>query len=206
MESPVVLNLACIVEGKGDVGAMRVLLDRLSLESNDRFWVNMVKNPLRTKKHRLIKKNDNRELDRSVGLAALNLRDCGSPKGILILIDADDDCPADLGPELLARAKAMRSDIPIAVVLAKSEFESWLLAGVEGLAGRHGFPENLPPMENPESIRDAKGKLAQLRGSLGVFKATADQASLTSFFCLESARQRSPSFQKFCRELDKLLK
>ena len=45
---------------------------------------------------------------------------------ILVLIDSDDDCPRDLGPELTARAKQARTDLHIAVILAHREYESWL--------------------------------------------------------------------------------
>ena len=200
-----VLNLCCIVEGKGDVSALRVLIERLSEESNGGFWVNLVKNPLRTSKHRLIRQDDDTELRKKISLAALNLEGISTPRGILILIDADDDCPAKLGPELLNRARHLRSDIPMSVVVAKSEYESWLLAGIEGLEGNHGFPEELSPINDPELIRNGKGKLGELRSSHGVYKPTADQASLTSSFDLAKARERSASFSRFCRQISSLL-
>ncbi|MBN1588497.1 MAG: DUF4276 family protein [Pirellulales bacterium] len=206
VEDTLVLNLCCIVEGKGEVGAVRVLMERLSTESAGKFWVNLVKTPLRTNKYRLIKRDDDTELAKKIRLAVLNLRDCSSPKGILILIDADDDCPAELGPELLCRARGVRSDVPITVVLAKGEFEAWFLAGIEGLRGKHGFPPELPVFENAESVRDAKGKLSELLVSNHVYKPTADQASVTSVFDLSTARERSPSFQKLCRALEGLVR
>ncbi|NLE37759.1 MAG: DUF4276 family protein, partial [Pirellulaceae bacterium] len=124
------------------------------------------------------------------------------PRGVLVLIDADDDCPAELGPELLARAGRIRPDIPLGVVIAKSEFESWILAGIEGLRGKRGIPDDVRPLDDPESIRDAKGRLSRL---MGTYKETVDQPALTSHFDLHQARRRSDSFDKLCREIHRLL-
>ncbi len=65
------------------------------------------------------------EVERAVEFAARRME---PPRAILILIDADDDCPAQVGPELLHRATVARSDVPLGVVLAKREFEAWFLA------------------------------------------------------------------------------
>lgn len=79
-------------------------------------------------------------LEKTVTFAA---RKVGPSGRILIIIDADDDCPATLGPELLQRVQEARPDRQISVVLAKSEFESWFLAGTRMRRGgkqmRPGF-------------------------------------------------------------------
>jgi hypothetical protein len=53
-------------------------------------------------------------------------RDTGPGAPILVVADADDDCPATLGPTLLGRAR--RTDRAVAVVLAKRELESWFIS------------------------------------------------------------------------------
>jgi len=55
-----------------------------------------------------------------VQVAALR-EDCA---GILILFDADDDCPAELAPTLEEWAREAAGEIPCAVVMANREYEA----------------------------------------------------------------------------------
>lgn len=110
-----IVNIGCIVEGHGEVQAVPVLLRRLGQQSN--LYLNIPR-PIRSGRHKVVKPG---ELERTVQLAA---RQVPMPRGILILIDAEDDCPKELAPDLLARAQRARPDIPVAVVLAKHEFEA----------------------------------------------------------------------------------
>jgi hypothetical protein len=129
----------------------------------------------------------------------------GEAGGVLVVLDADDDCPADLGPALLRRAQDARPDVRVSVVLANKEFEAWFLAGASSLAGHHGFPGDLAPPDRPESIRDAKGWLSEHRPHGPPYKPTVDQAPLASAFDMKQAREASRSFDKFCREVEFLL-
>ena len=101
--------------------------------------------------------------------AALRVDTAG---GVLVLLDADDDCPAALGPALLERARAARSDVPISVVLANREFEAWFIAAAESLAGTHGFPADLTAPADPEKIRGAKEWLGQRKTDGRPYKPT----------------------------------
>ena len=123
--------------------------------------------------------------------------------GIPVILDSDDDCPAQLAPDLLARMRAARGDLPSAVVLPNKEFESWFLAAAQSLRGYRGFPEDLEAPAQPEAIRGAKEWLNQ-RATPGAYSANVDQASLTDKFDLDSAR-RAPSFDKCYREVIQLL-
>lgn len=58
---------------------------------------------------------------------------------------------------------------------------------------------------NPEGIRDAKGWLTHQRPAGHPYRETVDQAALASAFDLEQARKAAPSFDKFSREVEKLL-
>jgi len=125
--------------------------------------------------------------------------------GVFVLIDADDDCPAELGPRLLARARAARPDRKIAIVLAKREFEAWFLAAASSLAGRRGLPDEFESPLDPETVRDAKGKLGT-RNPHRPYRATSDQAAFAALFDMKVAREKSPSFDKFWREADRLIR
>ncbi len=154
------LNLCCIIEGRGEEQAVPTLLRRIQQTLRPDIQLNVLR-PIRVSRHKIVKPN---ELERAVELAA---RQSTPPRAILILVDADDDPPCTLGPELLQRAKAARSDVSIGVVLAKREFETWFLAAIESLSGRRGLPMDLQPIADVESISDAKGKLKSLaHGSL----------------------------------------
>ena len=140
------------------------------------------------------------ELERAIELAALKTRPRG---GVLVLLDSDDDCPAELGPSLLARAAQAGMGLPVGVVLAQREFESWFLAGAESLRGRRGLPDNLTSPAEPELIRGAKEWLrSQISG--GVYAETIDQPAFAAVFDLTLAR-RAQSFDKCCREVRRLI-
>lgn len=142
------------------------------------------------------------ELERAVEVAAGK---AGVSGGIMILVDADDDCPAALGPSLLGRAQAVRGDIPIGLVLAKQEFEAWFLAAADSLAGRRGLPLDLTAPPNPESIQSPKAWLGRyMRASGGTYSETIDQPAFASVFALVAARS-ADSFDKCYREMEALL-
>src|SRR5262249_6062139 len=125
-------DLACIVEGHGEIEAVPVTVRRIARLVSPEL-VLKIHPPFRVPRNRLVKPG---ELERSVELAA---RRAGPAGVILVVLDGDDECPAALGPELLARAQKTRPDIPIRVVLAKREFEAWFLASAESLRGRRGL-------------------------------------------------------------------
>lgn len=189
--------VSCIVEGHGDSKALPVLVRRVAAEVTPGAWVD-VPRPIRVPKNRLVKAG---QLEREVERAAGNVADRG---GILLLIDADDDCPASLGPELLHRARQTRGDKLIAVVLAKREFEAWFLAGAPSLRGRRGLRADLEAPSDPEAIGGAKEWL-RARQEVGNYAPAVDQPALTDALDLSLARQASASFDKCWREVARLL-
>ena len=139
-------------------------------------------------------------------VSAMAQRISGPGGGVLVLLDADKDCPAQLGPALARRGQQARPDKRVSVVLAKVEFEAWFLAAASSLAGHHGFRGDLTPPPNPESIRDAKKWLSHHRPDGPKYSPTADQATLASTIDIKQAREGSPSFDKFYREVESLLR
>lgn len=193
------LRVACIVEGDGEVAAVPILVQRIArVEVSDHQVV--VPRPLRAPSSKLAKAD---ELKRFVQLAAGK---AGPQGGILILYDCDDGCPARDGPALLARARAARSDFPIAVVLAKKEYESWFLAAAESLRGQRGLPADLAAPANPESRRGAKEWLGKHLPPNRKYSETLDQPGLTRCFDLQEARKKADSFDKCFRAIAALLK
>lgn len=191
-------RISTIVEGRGEISAVPVLLRRMAATIAPELYVEIMR-PIRVSRHKVVKEG---QLEQAVQAAANR---SGSEGGILILLDADDDCPASLGPELLQRAKAARRDREISVVLAKREFESWLLASAKAIAGRRGLRPSLLPPSDPEGISDAKGWLTARSLPSRSYRPTQDQAALTSVLDFEQARKRSPSFDKLWRDFRALL-
>ena len=128
-----IVELIPIVEGHGEVRSVPIILRRLAAEVE--LYQLKIVSPIRIPRDRFVREG---ETERAVELAARHL---GGAGGIVIVMDADDDLPCDLGPRLLARASARRSDVPIAVILAKCELEAWFLASVESLRGQRGVRE-----------------------------------------------------------------
>jgi hypothetical protein len=144
------------------------------------------------------------EMERSVNLAGRKLRGQG---GILVVLDCDwdDGCPATDGPALLKRAMVVRGDLPIAVILAKREFEAWFLAAAESLRGRHGFQNDLEPPAQAEDIRSAKEWLSDKMPQGRSYAETTDQPAFTAIFDMDLAR-RADSFDKCYRAIEAMLK
>jgi hypothetical protein len=188
-----IVRLACIVEGHGEVSAVPVLLRRIAAMIGSQIQLS-IPHPIRLDRS---KARQAGVLEKATQLAATKV---GSGGGILIILDADDDCPAALGPALPRRAQAERKDLPIAVVIASREFESWFIAGADSIRGRFLTGAE----EIPQNLRGAKEWLkAKLKN--GRYSPTVDHASLASAFDLKQARSGSPSFDKLWRELARLV-
>lgn len=127
-------------------------------------------------------------LERYLKIARAAVEEAGSG-AVLVVLDADDDLPCVLAPELLARARACLGDLRVEVVLARRCYEAWLIAGLELPGDSVVDPDEL---SNPA---------AHLKQRLGRYKKTADQPALSQRLDILKARRRSPSFDKFLRSL-----
>jgi hypothetical protein len=194
-------RVACVVEGKGEESAVPVLVRRVAALVNPAMHVD-VPRPVLVHRNRVGEKFA--DLERAIERAVASIQ---LPGGLFFLLDADDDedCPARLGPVLRERVRALRGDLPLAVVLAKREYEAWFLAAAESLRGKRGLPADLEAPPNPEDIRNAKGWLRDRTPAERKYSPTDDQAALTAVFNFDLARQGSPSFDKCWRELHGLL-
>ena len=192
------VNIACIVEGAGEVAAVPILIRRVVEEIDASLSVHVPQPPIRVSRSKCVKQG---ELERYVELAARKLESSGA---ILILLDADEDCPAILAPKLLGRARTQRSDMPMAVILAKREYKAWFIAAAASLRGHQGLSNDLQPHANPEEVQGAKEWLRKCMEVGRTYSETVDQPALTRRFDLQAARQAS-SFDKFYRDIERLL-
>ena len=185
-----------IVEGQSEVESVPLLLRRLLAEQLNASSVRILR-PFRVKRTKVVREG---ELERAVTLTARVRQSVG---GILVILDADDDCPAQLGPRLLSRAAGVTS-LPVAVVLANRELEAWFLGAKESLRGVRGIRADAQSPAAPESIRGAKERLSQNMTD-SRYIGVDDQPALAAKMDLASARQRCPSFDKLVRDLSGLV-
>ncbi len=182
-----------IVEGHGEVNAVPILIRRIVAHYAPDVYAHAGQ-AIRVKRTGLLQPGG---VERTIELAA---RQTSPTDGILILLDADDDCPRQIAEQLLARAKAARPDRVLSVVAANREYEAWFLAAARSLRGKRGLADDLQPPADPEAIRDAKGWLASRTTQGFSYKPTIDQPALTNIFDLEQA-YAARSFRKLVKEV-----
>lgn len=189
-------HFGCIVEGHGDVDAVPALMHKVAALVAPDLRIR-VKPAFRLPRGQIVKRD---ELLRAIDLATRRL----APDALLIVFDADDDLPCQLGPQIQDWAAQARPDVPSAVLIANREYETWFLAGAESLSGHRGLPHGLVPPPDPEGIRGAKEWLGRQMTHGRGYRETIDQEPLTRRLDLALTRGRSPSFDKFCREMVRL--
>lgn len=191
-------RIATIVEGHGEVEAVPILLHRIAAEVGPAVWPEILR-PYRVARDCLLRP---RGLENVVDDL---IRRLGGITGLLVVFDADDDCPAAVGPELTSRLIATRPGLPAAVVLPNREFEAWFMAAAPSLAGHQGLADGLVTPANPEAIRGCKEWLSDRRPSGMPYKPRQHQPGLAATVDLAMARDNSPSFAKFHRDVVRLL-
>lgn len=186
-----------IVEGDGEAAALPVLLRRLGGWLTPEVMVDVL-TPIRVYKDRFLNRPE--EFSRHLQLAA---KKCGDRGWILILVDADDDCPAARGAEIANRARDVIPHRRVAVVLANREYEAWFIAASDSLNGHRGFASRPGDGDvDAETPRDAKGWLKERMASRS-YGETTDQPAFSARFDLTKAHERSRSFRKLCSEWSK---
>lgn len=181
-------SIACIVEGHSEVVSLPILLERLNARLAPERHVSIARPPVRVSKDGFLNKES--DFVRYLRLAAAKV----SPgEGVLVVLDADKDCPATRGPEILDRARAVVPDRRVAIVLANREYEAWLIAGARSLSRLDLMGEDEPDVD-PDDVLGAKSWLDR-RMSSG-YNARVDQPRLTSAVDLDQVERASRSFRK----------
>jgi hypothetical protein len=192
-------TLITVVEGHGEDDAVPVLLRRY-LEREQAFHVSVAR-PFRTKRNAVVREG---ELERTVRAAVALRRTDGEDCSLLVLLDADDDCPVTLASTLEARAEAVL-DCPVGVVIANREAEAWLLADAEGLAEQFDCSLAAEPPIDVDGVRGAKEWLRQHLDTANRYSPTQDQARWFARIDLEKAEHRSRSLRKFAATVSRLV-
>lgn len=185
-----------IVEGQSEVASVPVLLRRLLHRSG--VYDLEIDRPYRVKRDRVVRPG---ELEKAIAFAS---RSRPGAAALLVLLDADDDCPAEIGAELAKRCR-QAAVLPTLVALASRELEGWFLGAKESLRGVRGIRDDATAPEDPERIRGAKERLSRNMTGGRRYLSIDDQPAFAERMDLDLAQKRCPSFARFVRRFEDLL-
>ena len=192
-------SIIAIVEGHGEENAVPALLRRILWERLGIYDIVIGESKVTKSKGKLI-----RELEGFIGHA---MKDGCS--AILVLLDADEECPVELASRLARRAATLNAPVPIAIVCSKSEYETWFICSLsdsegDGIRRNLGLQSSAVCPENAESIRDAKGWLTGHMPRNRRYSPRTDQDDLTHHIAINLAHEKSRSFRRLCRAVREL--
>ena len=193
-------RLVCVIEGHGEREAVPVLCNRVirTLLRDVSDWY-IDEEPVRQPRSKLVDEcipSPNRGpntdgLNRALAMAAAR-----EPDSILVICDADDDCPRAWGPAVPSALPRGNRTVAVRGVMASREFESWILWNFPKLDRKR-----VKAIHPDKSPRDAKKALGQL---VPGYSPTTHQLDQTRGLDLGSVWASSDSFDKLVRMLAEL--
>lgn len=180
-------SIGLLVSGHSEVAAVPILVRRLLHEQLCIYDVQPGQ-PLRKPEGQLLQRDGGTLED-----AVRRLR--RRHDAVLVMVDLEDDCPAEHGPTLQARCEAACPDKPVAFVAAWRELETWFVHSARALL-------DAEPPADPEARRDAK-RFLKHNGCPG-YNERADAPALAAGLDLEHVRARSDSFRVFCDRVERI--
>ena len=209
-------RIVLFVEGEGEAEAIPKLVKRLLAEHNAWDVVSLDPKVFRVGGVAKLIKDDYCHWKTKLQ-ASLRRQNVG---GVLLLLDGDVEkigkdpfCAATVAKSLAKECAGVGGGIrfSVAVVFARQEFESWLIAGFSSLAGKC-LPDGraidssakAPDGDLEESPRGAKEWLSKVIAE--GYKPTSDQAVLTDLIDLAAIRNRNlRSFRRLESALSELV-
>lgn len=193
-------KLIAIVEGPGDKAAVPGLLRRILGERLNRYDITVAQ-----AKALGGRSNLNKKLEMFLRYALVE--ECSA---ILVLVDADTECPTKLALSIVDRVTPLNLDVPVAVACAKHEYETWFICTLSENTGqiireRLEISETVTAPENIEGIRDPKGWITNCMPANRAYRETVDQESLTHHIDFALAQRRSRSFRRLCHAVEELV-
>lgn len=165
-------SIVPIVEGHGDVSAIPTLLNLIVPAAR-------VLRAVRLPRGKFAKEG---ELERMVAIAQSGF-DAADRGLILVVLDADEDCAANLGPNLFERLKPVSAPHRCYVAIAVHEFESWICGGHPDI-----------DRTDPEAAGRPKDQIRAING--GRYSESVDQKKFTARIDVKRLLNRSPSFKR----------
>ena len=189
-----------IVEGDGDAVALPSLLTRILAEKYGRGDVLVAQGG-----RGVVKANGRQKLERRLDKFLGHAQNRPGCAAVLIVVDADDDCPVELAARLSERCSRIGGRFPVQIVCARRSYESWFLASLETIRGRHGIPDIATLPADAENVPDPKRWLTEQMPPGQVYKPTTHQPSLSGAIDPHLAHRESRSFRRLCHALEQLV-
>lgn len=177
-------HIGLVVEGAGDRGAVPVVL-RNYLHANAEYRDILGKPVPAHGRDKALRPNG---IEGFVTTAALR----PGCVGVLVILDGEGDCVAELGPLLQGRAQSVTGK-PVALALADRDFEDWLFASAETLQLELTFDET----------RSGQGAITDAIRPAKYVKPTW-QPRLAHRIDIELARPRCQSLARMLDRFDEL--
>ena len=193
-------KIVAIVEGDGDERAVPKLIRRVLWEHLHRYDIVVSKAKNARGKPGLLKR-----VDQFLQYALLDQCDA-----ILVIIDADNECPHRRASSIADQATALKLGVPVAVVCAKAEYETWFICNLTESAGQDirkylEIPQFVIAPSAVEEIRGAKEWLSERMPRNRAYQETSDQEPLTYHIDLELTLNGSRSFRRLCHAIEELV-
>lgn len=190
-----------VVEGDGEIEAVPLLLRRVLAERCSRHDLDVARPKSAHGRDTLL-----RDFERYLRYAAGTSGCCA----VLVLLDADNDCAKKRALGLAKKTRGLGLSIPVAIVCAKRQYETWFVASLDTikgrtLKGRQGISSSAQFAGSAEDLKGAKGWLTSNMPRGRAYKETMDQVPLTEYIDLNLACANSRSFRRLCHAVEELV-
>ena len=189
-----------VVEGVGDATALPGLLGRILLERYNRPDVMVAQG-----RTNVVTANGRQKLESKLENFLQHAQNKPECDAILVLLDADDDCPVNLAQGILKRCEQLGLTSPVEIVCAHREYESWFLASLDTIKGQRGISDTAALSHDAEDVQNPKQWLTNQMPPGRAYKETTHQAPLTQHIDIGMAHNNSRSFRRLCHALELLL-
>ena len=189
-----------VVEGDGDVVAFPGLLNRILLKYHNRPDVLVARG-----KSGVVKANGRQNLEKDLGKFLQHAQNKPNCDAILVLLDADVDCPVLLGRLLSQHCSEIGTKCPVQIVCARRSYESWFLASLATVRGKGVIPHTATIVGDAEDVPNPKQWITSLLPQGQAYKETTHHAALSSLIDVDLAEENSRSFRRLCHALAQLL-
>jgi hypothetical protein len=193
-----------IIEGHADAVAVPMLLRRIATESLDIHDLFCLPGD-RVPRGKLLQPDD---VGKAIRRGRIQLSKKDPPHLVLVLMDADTDCPVSLRNTLVLQHGTLLNAVSLVFVVR--EFEAWFLAANMNGAHHRSLREFTPVIPDPESVKNPKAELEKnflkpnpdaKPNDVVRYSEVPDQAKFTAAMDIAAAQERSPSFRKLVRHL-----
>lgn len=171
-------HLGLVVEGRGELDAIPVLLRKL-------FQRRGIHRDLLGKPVQCLGRDNALKEGGIEGKVATAAARPGC-RAVLVVLDGEGDAVCERGPDLLLRAREGAQGKPVVVCLAENKYEDWLIASAETLG--------LPLLQ----YQPGRGSISLLREALypGKYIKPVLQPRLSAVLDLDLAADRNASFAR----------